>query len=109
MSCSNTFPFGKKKKKESLRQYEVIKKKKNHCAVYFIMPLKELLFFFCFLFIYIAHLICDSDNAPTDNRELTVKNLFLNDSFKSSRTFLMTNPPNYHFHQQTANTYSGHH
>lgn len=72
MSCSNTFPFGKKK---SLRQYEVIKKKKNHYAVYFIMPLKEL-FFCCFLFIYIAHLICDSDNAPTDNRELTVKIFF---------------------------------
>lgn len=43
-------------------------------------------------FLNMAHLICSSENAPTDNRELTVKNLFLNDSLKSSCTFLMTNP-----------------
>lgn len=68
-------------------QYEVINKKKKLLCIIFCNGSERVLGF-----LNIAHPICSSDNAPTDNRELTVKNLFLNDSLKSSCTFLMTNP-----------------
>lgn len=68
-------------------QHEVINKEKKTLYIILYNGSERVLHF-----LNMAHLICSSENAPTDNRELTVKNLFLNDSLKSSCTFLMTNP-----------------
>lgn len=68
-------------------QHEVINKEKKTWYIILYNGSERVLHF-----LNMAYLICSSENAPTDNRELTVKNLFLNDSLKSSCTFLMTNP-----------------
>jgi len=91
MQCFNTFTFEKNKFK---MQYEVRNEKEKTLYIILYNASKRVLGY-----LNMAHLICSSANAPTDNRELTVKKPFFEWQLEKFTHISHDKSPNYHFHQ----------